>query len=71
MMIFKKAIPRRTLLRGAGAALALPLLDGMIPALAGPSDTVANLFSAWDLSTFRMESYRLSGCLRRRVRASR
>lgn len=34
MMIFKKAIPRRTFLRGAGAALALPLLDAMIPALA-------------------------------------
>ncbi len=34
MMIFKKAIPRRTFIRGAGVALALPLLDGMIPALA-------------------------------------
>ena len=33
MMIFKKAIPRRTFLRGAGAALALPLLDSMVPAL--------------------------------------
>ena len=29
----RKAIPRRTVLRGAGAALALPLLDGMTPAL--------------------------------------
>lgn len=35
MMIFKKAIPRRTFLRGAAATLALPLLDGMIPAFAG------------------------------------
>ena len=34
MMIFKKAIPRRTFLRGVGTALALPLLDGMVPALA-------------------------------------
>ena len=42
MMIFKKSIPRRTFLRGAaGATLALPLLDGMIPAFAGPTDTVA------------------------------
>ena len=32
MMIFKKSIPRRTFLRGAGAAIALPLLDGMVPA---------------------------------------
>ena len=36
MMIFKKAIHRRTFLRGVGATIALPLLDGMIPALAGP-----------------------------------
>jgi hypothetical protein len=35
MMIFKKALPRRTFLRGMGATLALPLLDGMVPALAG------------------------------------
>jgi hypothetical protein len=33
MIITKKAIPRRTLLRGMGAALALPLLDSMVPAL--------------------------------------
>src|SRR5439155_16540201 len=32
MIITKKAIPRRTFLRGAQAALALPLLDAMIPA---------------------------------------
>ena len=41
MMIFKKAIPRRTFLRGAGATLALPLLDGMIPALATAADTAS------------------------------
>lgn len=34
MMIFKKAIPRRTFLRGVGASLALPMLDAMIPAMA-------------------------------------
>ncbi len=38
MMIFKKAIPRRTFLRGVGATLALPLLDSMIPAFAAASD---------------------------------
>ncbi len=32
MFITKKHIPRRTLLKGAGAAIALPLLDAMIPA---------------------------------------
>ena len=35
MMIFKTAIPRRTFLRGLGTTLALPLLDGMVPAFAG------------------------------------
>ena len=29
----RRALPRRTVLRGAGAALALPLLDAMVPAL--------------------------------------
>ena len=33
MVIFKKSIPRRTFLRGAGATLALPMLDAMTPAL--------------------------------------
>jgi hypothetical protein len=33
MMIFRKAISRRTLLRGMGATVALPLLDAMAPAL--------------------------------------
>jgi hypothetical protein len=34
MLIHKLSIPRRTFLRGAGAALALPMLDAMTPALA-------------------------------------
>jgi uncharacterized protein DUF1552 len=34
MFITKKHISRRTLLKGAGAAIALPLLDAMIPATA-------------------------------------
>ena len=34
MIITKKALPRRTFLRGLGATLALPLLDSMAPALA-------------------------------------
>ena len=33
MIITKKALARRTFLRGAGAALALPVLDAMTPAL--------------------------------------
>ena len=33
MCTFKKHLPRRTVLRGLGTALALPWLDGMVPAL--------------------------------------
>ena len=42
MNLRKKALPRRTFLRGAGAALALPLLDAMIPSLTALADTPAN-----------------------------
>lgn len=38
MMIFKKAIPRRRFLQGAGATLMLPFLDSMVPAFAGALD---------------------------------
>src|SRR5712691_3125648 len=41
MFLTKKAIPRRTLLKSAGAALALPLLDAMIPAATAWADTPA------------------------------
>ena len=41
MMIFKKAIPRRTFLRGVGTTLALPMLDSMVPALAAKGNTAA------------------------------
>ncbi len=37
MIVLKKSMPRRTFLRGAGASLALPFLDAMIPALAASS----------------------------------
>ena len=47
MIITKKALPRRTLLKGLGTALALPLLDAMIPALtplvASPANPVRRL----------------------------
>jgi uncharacterized protein DUF1552 len=41
VIITKKAIPRRTVLRGIGATLALPLLDGMVPAFAAIRNTAA------------------------------
>lgn len=39
MIITKKALPRRTFLKGAGAALALPLLDAMVPAMTAVAST--------------------------------
>jgi hypothetical protein len=45
MIITKKAIDRRTVLRGLGAALALPMLDAMIPALSAAPKPV-NRFGA-------------------------
>ncbi|HXG11393.1 MAG TPA: DUF1552 domain-containing protein [Gemmataceae bacterium] len=41
MNIFKKALPRRTFLRGVGAAIALPLLDAMVPAMTALAATPA------------------------------
>jgi len=41
MIITQKALARRTFLRGLGTALALPLLDSMVPALAATRNTAA------------------------------
>ncbi len=41
MIITRKAIPRRTVLKGIGAGLALPLLDGMVPAFAAIRNSAA------------------------------
>ena len=40
-IITKRAIPRRTVLRGLAATIALPLLDGMVPALSAHANTAA------------------------------
>src|SRR5687768_18038847 len=42
MFIAKKHIPRRTILRGAGAAFALPFLEAMVPARTLLAQTAAN-----------------------------
>ena len=41
MFISKRHLPRRTVLRGLGATVALPLLDGMVPALTAIGQTAA------------------------------
>lgn len=42
MTFTRRALPRRTFLRGLGTSLALPLLDAMIPALTAQAATPAN-----------------------------
>src|SRR5213594_1176923 len=42
MMITKKAMPRRTFLRGIGVTMALPLLEAMVPAATPLARTPAN-----------------------------
>ena len=42
MIITKKALPRRTFLRGMGATIALPLLDAMVPSMTALAATPAN-----------------------------
>jgi len=39
----KRALPRRTFLKGAGAAIGLPLLDAMVPAFAAEAPAVKRL----------------------------
>ncbi len=39
MLLTKKALPRRTFLRGAGATVALPLLDAMLPSMTAFAST--------------------------------
>ncbi len=42
MIVTKRALPRRSFLRGAGTMLALPLLDAMVPAMTALAATPAN-----------------------------
>ena len=42
MFVTRKSLSRRTFLTGAGAAVALPLLDAMVPALTAATQTPAN-----------------------------
>ena len=42
MFIFKKHVPRRTVLKGAGVTLALPFLEAMVPAATALAQTAAN-----------------------------
>jgi len=43
MIATKRALPRRTFLRGAAAAIGLPLLDAMIPAFSSDAPPIKRL----------------------------
>ena len=43
MFITRKAVDRRSFLRGVGATLALPFLDAMAPAFAAPRKAIPRL----------------------------
>lgn len=47
MPFFNKSLPRRTVLRGIGATMALPLLDAMLPARARAAARPAHRFQAF------------------------
>ena len=53
MFITRKHISRRTLLKGAGVGLSLPLLDAMIPASTALAPPPPRLVRDWVSSTFR------------------
>src|SRR5665213_717015 len=42
MFVTKKALPRRTFLRGVSAVVGLPLLEAMVPAFTATAKTAAN-----------------------------
>ena len=57
MMVFKKAIPRRTFLRGAGAAVALPLLDSMVPAFGASAKPVLRVSTIYNPNGMNMDKW--------------
>ena len=71
MIISKKTLARRTVLRGVGAVLALPMLDAMVPALSGyfRSGRLSRS-GAWVGSTVQTVWRWMRGCLRQRSRLS-
>ena len=70
MIITRKALPRRTVLRGIGATVALPLLDGMVPALTALSRTAARPIQRFGWCTSRTAWSSTSGPRRWTARRS-
>ncbi|MBI3048220.1 MAG: DUF1552 domain-containing protein [Acidobacteria bacterium] len=57
MIITRRAIPRRTVLRGIGATVTLPLLDGMLPAFASQLPSIARLSIVFSPNGRNMEKW--------------
>src|SRR5258708_13328411 len=58
MIITKKSLSRRTVLRGLGASVALPLLDSMIPALKASASRVRRLGAVYVPNGMSMPHWR-------------
>ena len=71
MIITKKALPRRTFLRGMGATLALPLLDAMVPSLTALADDAGQSArcGGWASSTCRWAATSRAGRRRAATRS--
>jgi hypothetical protein len=65
MFLFKKHLSRRTVLKGAGATIALPLLDAMVPAGTAWAQTAAAPSPRLGFIYFPTGAFRTSGSRRR------
>jgi Protein of unknown function (DUF1552) len=61
MIITRRAIPRRAVLRGIGATVALPLLDGMLPAFASQLSSVNRLSIVFSPNGMNMGTWTPTG----------
>ncbi|MFN9743204.1 MAG: DUF1552 domain-containing protein, partial [Acidobacteriota bacterium] len=57
MIITKKQLSRRTMLKGLGATIALPMLDAMTPALAAPARSPRRLGFVYVANGIIMEEW--------------
>ena len=57
MFVTKKAIDRRTILRGLGVALGLPILDSMVPALKGATNPVKRFGAVYTPNGIMMKNW--------------
>ena len=67
MFLTKKSLPRRTILRGLGAAVALPLFDAMLPAFV----PLAKAAAKPRMRSLQMPNRQIVGRLRRPVGGQR